>query len=772
MSLNSIKINTNEVIRVDEQPTAGSDNLVKSGGVGKTNLELSYKKLNKVLSNNIINSTELKEGYWIKENGTLGQTSNYFVSELISVSDITSITLFGVVDASNVLTYAVYDLYGNFIRGAHQGSGIPITYTKEEGDVYIRLSFRTVNINENYPDYFACLGSELKIYQPYSDYLPLKETEDRINNKKLDKKMSVNIIDPATIIPLRYISSSGQVIERPSGSEYSVTELIDVSNIESISMLGIVDASNVLTYAVYNINKTFIRGYYSDLGNTVVYTKQDGDAYIRIGLRTLNLTSDYPTYFACLGNVLKLYDKYTDYVPLRDLEEVVARITDTSSEELTPIQCPPLYSIANDVGAKEYWTLNSSFDYVMNLFADHFFDFDEGKERCVRWKDNDLDKLPLVNPVSISEVGGRHLVFNNGSTIWNRTTNKKIYSGTSEVGINIPQISILNSATANFFPKVLFIGDSVTDGSGAYAPLEITEPVSYSTYWSYIWKLFKDDKVRNNNVGFDFVSLGVQSMRNLMYDNVRYRVSAEGNGGWTLRKYLYEYKFDTPNHKNRFYDADKVGHWQDSELNATGVGFSISKYLERYKTLADDGITPLVVGETAGTEVTESDKYFNLCTPNIISIQLGFNDNESNYIEDLKLMIKAIREEYPNMPIIVSLIDGTGTYNKELYPEMNPADISLTHNTHHKMHSLMAQIQNETFPSGIYILGSYFIQSTAYSVALKPYMQPQNVKYENFRPYYVENGSSPDLHPGTYAHCDWAYQFSALIKYIMYQSNQ
>ena len=35
MSLNSIKINTNEVIGVDEQPIAGSDNLVKSGGVAK-----------------------------------------------------------------------------------------------------------------------------------------------------------------------------------------------------------------------------------------------------------------------------------------------------------------------------------------------------------------------------------------------------------------------------------------------------------------------------------------------------------------------------------------------------------------------------------------------------------------------------------------------------------------------------------------------------------------------------------------------------------------
>ena len=33
MSLNSIKINTNQVIGVDEQPSAGSNNLVKSGGV-------------------------------------------------------------------------------------------------------------------------------------------------------------------------------------------------------------------------------------------------------------------------------------------------------------------------------------------------------------------------------------------------------------------------------------------------------------------------------------------------------------------------------------------------------------------------------------------------------------------------------------------------------------------------------------------------------------------------------------------------------------------
>ena len=46
MSLNSIKINTNEVIRIDEQPTAESNNLVKSGDVYNVEELALYNKAN------------------------------------------------------------------------------------------------------------------------------------------------------------------------------------------------------------------------------------------------------------------------------------------------------------------------------------------------------------------------------------------------------------------------------------------------------------------------------------------------------------------------------------------------------------------------------------------------------------------------------------------------------------------------------------------------------------------------------------------------------
>ena len=60
MSLNSIKINTNQVIGVDEQPSAGSNNLVKSGGVEYNShfADFIFTPLNK----NSINFTSNQNG--------------------------------------------------------------------------------------------------------------------------------------------------------------------------------------------------------------------------------------------------------------------------------------------------------------------------------------------------------------------------------------------------------------------------------------------------------------------------------------------------------------------------------------------------------------------------------------------------------------------------------------------------------------------------------------------------------------------------------------
>ena len=69
MSLNSIKINTNEVIKVDEQPTVGSDNLVKSGGICGT-IEISSNTVRRY-PEEMLTQKEIGKCYYINGNGTI-----------------------------------------------------------------------------------------------------------------------------------------------------------------------------------------------------------------------------------------------------------------------------------------------------------------------------------------------------------------------------------------------------------------------------------------------------------------------------------------------------------------------------------------------------------------------------------------------------------------------------------------------------------------------------------------------------------------------------
>ena len=63
------------------------------------------------------------------------------------------------------------------------------------------------------------------------------------------------------------------------------------------------------------------------------------------------------------------------------------------------------------------------------------------------------------------------------------------------------------------------------------------------------------------------------------------------------------------------------------------VAFSITSYINRYKTIANDGITRLTVGSTAGTKVTDVNAY-DVCVPTHIIIQHSHNDGDVSWYAD------------------------------------------------------------------------------------------------------------------------------------------
>lgn len=73
---------------------------------------------------------------------------------------------------------------------------------------------------------------------------------------------------------------------------------------------------------------------------------------------------------------------------------------------------------------------------------------------------------------------------------------------------------------------------------------------------------------------------------------------------------------------NRFYDKNVA-------VSSNGeYAFSLQTYLNRYKTLEENGVTRLVVGSTAGTKISSNKDLNNIdvCTPTHVIIELGVND--------------------------------------------------------------------------------------------------------------------------------------------------
>lgn len=127
------------------------------------------------------------------------------------------------------------------------------------------------------------------------------------------------------------------------------------------------------------------------------------------------------------------------------------------------------------------------------------------------------------------------------------------------------------------------------------------------------------------------------------------------------------------NPDNPFYD------WETARNTNGAYAFSLAKYLERYKTLEDDGVTRLIVGSTAGTEITST--YINrydICKPTHVTIELGMNDYRAISIQqrfaDIAALCTAIHAYDSNINVGIVTVHGTGSFYPELFTDMISAD--------------------------------------------------------------------------------------------------
>lgn len=101
----------------------------------------------------------------------------------------------------------------------------------------------------------------------------------------------------------------------------------------------------------------------------------------------------------------------------------------------------------------------------------------------------------------------------------------------------------------------------------------------------------------------------------------------------------------------QFYDFDTV------QASNGQYAFSYSAYLNKFKTLQNDGVTRLVKGSTAGTLV-QSVTAWDVCEPNFVVINMCQNDlsfysglSAPSIAEDYKLMSSLIKSVVSNVKI-------------------------------------------------------------------------------------------------------------------------
>jgi len=139
-------------------------------------------------------------------------------------------------------------------------------------------------------------------------------------------------------------------------------------------------------------------------------------------------------------------------------------------------------------------------------------------------------------------------------------------------------------------------------------------------------------------------------------------------------------------------------------------------------------------------------------------------------------MITTIKEEYPDVYVLLSLPDTAGTYYPELFPEyIGEGDdiysLDFMTGTAKSAHDKMAYMNKDLMEiadedNKIYYVPTYFASPLCYGASIREISEVcylSNGKNKSF----VQEGGLPYLHPNNAAHANWAYQIYSLIKYTL-----
>ena len=238
-------------------------------------------------------------------------------------------------------------------------------------------------------------------------------------------------------------------------------------------------------------------------------------------------------------------------------------------------------------------------------------------------------------------------------------------------------------------------------------------------------------------------------LSNVSWDNVTTEQIAK------LKKWITEDIVNNP--INPFYDK--------ASYNAvTNTMFSWDAYYRRYKSVENDGYTPL---QEKGTHYVEG---MNVCVPKFISIALGTNDGkykrtQTEIVEDVMLLANLLKQS-TNAKIIVINHAFPGSQIPEYFTnmalELDTYSKEKIKNTYYRNAEIMDTLGdlNIQKANGIFYCPTFFVQGYDASCTHRTISLDGDNEYN----YSWNTG---DVHPGCSAHKQIGYQLYSLIVYLL-----
>lgn len=597
------------------------------------------------------------------------------------------------------------------------------------------------------------VGDAIRSFQDY-----IKRNDNRLlrTNAAIQEVCGQNIIDINAGIRgyIAYTSVPKYPIFVDDKQNYYASQLISLKQgIRFYASTAIGYSAGLATATIYDEHFNIVNGIpnlseqeeIAATPNTIVtYTPKENEKYIRFYWNS-SAQNYSKKVFATYDDIDTLPDN-TMYTPYKPITDRIENLESLVGSHETPVDLP----LIGDT-SPVYYTVSEDTDdnvFGVSLFIDAYINavyselFGEDGRNVGFHKE--MKKRYIIPQVPADE-------FESNKEETEETL--PVYT----VGFNeiAPIVQKYRGVKINksIYPKILIIGDSVGVGYGASVNKLIGNgPTNYASWTDYFFRI---NGQKCKMVGISSIngnSYGARISYNINDEDIW--VQTVSKGGWSLEDLNLEY-FEQTNNKNPFY-------------NPSTQKFSLKYAVDHFKTLSDDGETRLIVGETAGDMVTDVNA-FDFCAPTHVVISLTHNTLLDEYQRNIAGIISTIRSEYPNIKIILMVMDESATFFIDEYENYSKDSVYTPDFLHEKNVSIYRYIKEnvENESNSVFLLSANLTQPTAEGFPTKVLPFAYNLTSDEKAHVKTNEVSGPSYHPNNLTHASFGYQIYSIIQWTM-----